>query len=125
MMIFINECYKVGKVYREYANGFIKLINPIVPHIAEELWEILGHNNTIAFESWPNYDDTKLIDSTKEIAVQVNGKVRATINILVDEDEESVKTKALACENVKRHLEGLTVLKVLVIKNKIVTIVAK
>ena len=125
MMIFINECYKVGKVYREYANGFIKLINPIVPHIAEELWEILGHDNTIAFEAWPNYDDTKLIDSTKEIAVQVNGKVRATINILVDEDEESVKAKALACENVKRHLEGLTVLKVLVIKNKIVTIVAK
>jgi len=125
MMIFINECYKVGKVYREYALGFIKLINPIVPHIAEELWEMYGHNNTIAYESWPTYDESKLIDDTKEIAVQVNGKVRATINISVDEDEESVKEKALACENVKKHLEGLTILKVLVIKNKIVTIVAK
>jgi len=125
MMIFINECYKVGKVYREYALGFIKMINPIVPHIAEELWEIYGHNNTIAYEPWPTYDSTKLVDDTKEIAVQVNGKVRATINISLDESEDSVKEKALACENVKKHLEGLSIQKVLVIKNKIVTIVAK
>ena len=125
MMIFINECYKVGKVYREYALGFIKLINPIVPHIAEELWEMYGHDTTIAYESWPVYDESKLVDDTKEIAVQVNGKVRATININVDEEEESVKEKALSSPNVVKHLEGLTILKVLVIKNKIVTIVAK
>ena len=125
MMIFINECYKVGKVPYEYACDFVKLISPIVPHIGEELWEMLGHNETIAYESWPEYDESKIVEDTKEIAVQVNGKVRATINILVDEDEESVKEKALACENVKKHLEGLTILKVMVIKNKIVTIVAK
>ena len=125
MMIFINECYKVGKVYKEYALGFVKLISPIVPHLGEELWELLGNNNTIAYESWPIYDETKIIEDTKEIAVQVNGKVRATINILVDEDEESIKEKALNCENVKRHLEGLNVVKILVIKNRIVTIVAK
>ena len=125
MMIFINECYKTNKVYKEYAEGFVKLISPIVPHLGEELWEILGHDNTISYESWPIYDESKILEDTKEIAVQVNGKVRGTISILVDELEESIKEKALACENVKRHLEGLTVQKILVIKNRIVTIVAK
>ena len=125
MMIFINECYKVGKVYKEYACGFVKLISPIVPHLGEELWEMLGHTDTIAYESWPTYDESKIVEDTKEIAVQVNGKVRATINILVDENEDTIKEKALACDNVKRHLEGLTVQKILVIKNRIVTIVAK
>ena len=125
MMIFINECYKVGKIYYDYACGFVKLISPIVPHLGEELWEILGHDNTIAYECWPSYDDSKIVEDTKEIAVQVNGKVRATINILVDEDEESIKEKALSCDNVKRHLDGLVVQKILVIKNRIVTIVAK
>ena len=125
MMIFINECYKTNKIYKEYASGFVKLISPIVPHLGEELWELLGNNNTIAYESWPTYDESKIVDDMKEIAVQVNGKVRATINILIDEDEESIKEKALACENVQRHLEGLEVQKILVIKNRIVTIVAK
>ena len=125
MMIFINEFYKVGYIPYEYACGFVKVFSPIVPHLGEELWEILGHNETIAYETWPSYDESKLVESTKEIAVQVNGKVRATINISVDEDEESVKNKALECDNVKRHLEGLEVVKILVIKNKIVTIVAK
>ena len=125
MMIFINECYRVGKVYYEYACGFVKLISPIVPHLGEELWQLLGHENTIAYENWPVYDESKIVEDTKEIAVQVNGKVRATINISLDEDEESIKEKALNCDNVKRHLDGLTVQKILVIKNRIVTIVAK
>jgi len=125
MMIFINECYKVGHVPYEYACGFVKVFSPIVPHLGEELWELLGHDKTIAYEEWPSYDESKLVEDTKEIAVQVNGKVRATINISVDEDEESVKSKALECENVKKHLEGLEIVKILVIKNKIVTIVAK
>ena len=125
MMIFINECYRVGKVYYDYACGFVKLISPIVPHLGEELWGMLGHDKTIAYESWPVCDESKIIDDTKEIAVQVNGKVRATININIDENEDSIKEKALACDNVKRHLDGLEVQKILVIKNRIVTIVAK
>ena len=125
MMIFVNECYKVGKLFKEYAEGFVKLISPIVPHLGEELWELLGHDNTIAYEGWPIYDESKIVEDTKEIAVQVNGKVRATISITVGEAEESIKEKALACENVKRHLEGLNVVKILVIKDRIVTIVAK
>jgi len=125
MMIFINECYKVGKVYRDYACGFVKLISPIVPHLGEELWELLGHNNTIAYENWPIFDESKIVEDTKEIAVQVNGKVRATISITIGESEESIKEKALNCDNVKRHIEGLTIVKILVIKDRIVTIVAK
>ena len=125
MMIFVNECYKNQKVYYEYACGFVKLISPIVPHLGDKLWELLGHSDTIAYESWPLYDEGKIVDDTKEIAVQVNGKVRATINITTNESEESVKEKALACDNVKKHLEGLNVVKILVIKDRIVTIVAK
>ena len=125
MMIFVNECYRVGKVYREYALGFVKMISCIVPHLGEELWEILGHDKTIAYEKWPEYDESKIVEDTKEIAVQVNGKVRGTISIMANEDEESIKEKALNCPNVVKHLEGLKIEKILVIKNRIVTIVAK
>ena len=112
MMVFINECYKEEKVPYEYACGFVKLLNPVAPHITEELWELLGHNNTIAYEPWPTYDETKIIEDTKEIAVQVNGKVRGTVQIGTNEKEESIKEKALNLDNVKKHLEGLTVVKI-------------
>lgn len=125
MMIFINAVYKEDNFPKNYAEGFVKLLNPVSPHIAEELWEMLGHNNTIAFESWPSYDNSKIIEDEKEIAVQVNGKVRATINVLVNEDEESMKEKALKCDNVIKHIDGKEVVKVIVIKGKIVNIVVK
>ena len=125
MMIFINAVYKEDVFPKEYAEGFVKLLNPVAPHIGEELWEMLGHNETIAFEKWPTWDESLLGEDEKEIAVQVNGKVRATVKILVDEDEESIKEKALAEENVQRHIEGKEVVKVIVIKGKIVNIVVK
>ena len=125
MMIFINAVYKEEIFPKEYAEGFVKLLNPVAPHIGEELWEMLGHNNTIAFEAWPKYDESKIVEDEKEIAVQVNGKVRATIKIAVDESEESIKEKALEEENVKRHTEGKEIVKMIVIKGKIVNIVVK
>ena len=125
MMIFINAVYKEEVFPREYAEGFVKLLNPVAPHIGEELWEMLGHDKTIAYEEWPKYDDAKISDDEKEIAVQVNGKVRATIKIGVDEDEESIKAKALEEENVKRHTDGKEIVKMIVIKGKIVNIVVK
>ena len=125
MMIFINAVYKEEVFPKEYAEGFVKLLNPVAPHIGEELWEMLGHTGTIAYEAWPTYDESKLSDDEKEIAVQVNGKVRATIKIAVDEAEDSIKAKALEEENVKRHMEGKEVVKVIVIKGKIVNIVVK
>ena len=125
MMIFINAVYKEEVFPREYALNFVKLLNPVCPHIAEELWEMLGNNNTIAFESWPEYDESKLVENTKTIAIQVNGKVRGEVTISVDESEEQIKEKALLCENVKKHLEGKEVVKVIVIKGRIVNIVVK
>ena len=125
MMIFINAVYKEEVFPKEYAEGFVKLLNPVAPHIGEELWEMLGHNNTIAFEAWPTYDAAKIVEDEREIAVQVNGKVRATIKISVDEDEESIKAKALEEENVKRHTDGKEIVKMIVIKGKIVNIVVK
>ena len=124
MMIFTNEVYKVGKLPREYAEGFVKLIYPIVPHIGEEMWQQLGHDKTIAFESWPTYDPTKLVLNTIKMAVSVNGKPRATIEVAVDESEENIKAIALNEEGVKRHTEGKEIKKIIVVKGKIINIVA-
>ena len=96
----------------------------MAPHITEELNQEMGYD-ILATAKWPVCDESKLVEDEREIAVQVNGKVRGTINIRMDEDEETIKNRALALENVKKHLEGLEVIKIMVIKNKIVTIVAK
>ena len=125
MMIFINAVYKEEVFPKEYAEGFVKLLNPVAPHIGEELWEMLGHDETIAFEKWPTWDESLLGEAEREIAIQVNGKVRATITIGVDESEDSIKEKAFAEENVKRHTDGKEIVKVIIIKGKIVNIVVK
>lgn len=126
MMIFMNELNNKTSIHRNYAEGFIKLLNPICPHITEEIWNtVLGYQGTIAYEEWPKYDEEKLIEKEKEIAVQVNGKVRATIIINVDDSEDVIKEKAMNEENVLRHIEGKDVVKVIVIKGKIVNIVVK
>ena len=123
MMIFVNEVYRVGKLPREYAEGFVKLISCITPHLGEEMWEKLGHKETIAYEKWPTYDPNKLEANTVKIAVSVNGKLRATIEIEKDLDDESVKKVALAQENVIKFTEGHEIKKIIVVKNKIVNIV--
>ena len=125
LMVFMNAVYKEEVLPKEYAEGFVKLMNPICPHITEEMWERLGHNSTIALEPWPTYDESKTIDDTISIGVQVNGKLRGTIEITQDEDEESIKSKALAHENVMKFTEGKEIVKVIVIKGKIVNIVIK
>ena len=125
MMVFMNAVYKEEVLPKEYAEGFVKLINPIAPHMAEEMWERLGHDKTIAYEPWPTYDEAKTIDDTISIGVQVNGKLRGTIEITQDEDEESIKSKALSHENVIKFTEGKEIVKVIVIKGKIVNIVIK
>ncbi len=126
MMIFMNALNNKTSISRTYAEGFIKLLNPICPHITEEIWNtVLGHNNTIAYEEWPQYDEEKLVEKEKEIAVQVNGKVRATINISFDDNEDIIKEKALKEDNVLRHIEGREIIKIVVIKGKIINIVVK
>ncbi len=123
MMIFINEVYRVGKLPKKYAEGFVKLISCITPHIGEEMWEKLGHKDTIAFESWPTYDPSKLETNMVKMAVSVNGKLRATLDVEKDTDDEKVKALALELENVKKFTDGLMIRKIIVVKNKIVNIV--
>ena len=124
MMIFINEVYKVKKLPREYAEGFVKMISCITPHIGEEMWEKLGHNNTIAYEKWPTYDESKLVLNTITIAVQICGKTRGTIEVNADASEKEIEEVALASSLVKSRIEGKTIKKIIVIKNKIINIVA-
>ena len=125
MMIFVNTATKEDVLPKEYAEGFVKLLSPVAPHIAEELWNRLGHNDTITYEAWPTYDEAKLVEDTVEIPVQVNGKVRATIQIAVDASEEEVKNIVHENANVQTQLEGKTVVKEIYVKNKIYNIVVK
>ena len=125
MMIFINAVNKEEILPRVYAEGFIKLLNPIAPFITEEIWELLGHEETIAYEPWPAYDETKLEESTIEIGVQVNGKLRGTISIEKDMDKDKVLKIAKENENVLNHIKGKTIVKEIVVPNKIVNIVVK
>ena len=123
MMVFINEGYKAEQISKEYVEGFVKLISPIVPHIAEELWSILGHNNTIVYEAWPTFDESKLVDNEVEIPVQIKGKVRAKLHVAKDATKEELEALALASEQVQQWLEGQEVKKIIAIPGKMVNIV--
>ena len=124
MMIFINEAYKTNTLYRDYAEGFVKMLSCFAPHICEEMWQAMGHDTTITYEAWPAYDESMLVEETREIAVQVNGKLRGVISVSVDADETSIQEAAFALKNVQAQIEGKQIKKVIVIKNKIVNIVA-
>ena len=126
MMIFVNAANKEDVFPKEYAEGFIKLLNPLCPHITEEIWsEVFGHKDTIAYEKWPTYDEKKLEDSEITIGVQVNGKLRGTISIPKDLSKEETEKKAKENENVIKFTEGHEIVKVIVIPGKIVNIVVK
>lgn len=125
MMIFVNEAYKAKTLYRPYAEGLVKMLACIAPHICEEMWQQLGHEETITYAAWPTYEEDKLVVSTIEIAVQVNGKVRGRMSINKDQEAESVKEQALSLDNVKAHTEGKEIKKIIYVPNKIVNIVVK
>ena len=124
LMILTNAYDDQEKITKEDYHLLLTLLNPVAPHITEELNQELGYN-PLCYEKWPTYDESKLIEEEKEIAVQVNGKVRATITININDSEDVVKEKALDQENVKRFTEGKEIAKVIVIKGKIVNIVVK
>ena len=123
MMIFTNEAYKHPKIAREYLEGFLKLLSPIAPHIAEELWEKLGHNETITYETWPTYDDSKTKEQLVTIVVQINGKVRDKIEVSADLDQEEIKKIALGSSKVQEYIGNNPLRKVIVVPNKLVSIV--
>lgn len=124
MMIFVNECYKQEKVSKEYIEGFVKLLYPITPHIGEELWQRLGHEDTITYEPWPTYDASKLVEDEVEIVIQVMGKVRSKMTVPRDISKEELEEKALADEKVKKWIDGKTIRKIIVVPGKLVNIVA-
>lgn len=125
LMILLNKFEEQEEITKDDYRTFLILLNPIAPHITEELNEKYALGEAICKSSWPKYDIAKTVDQEKEIAVQVNGKVRATITININEDEESIKEKALTAENVKNHTAGKEIVKVIIIKGKIVNIVVK
>ncbi|MET3683601.1 leucyl-tRNA synthetase [Alkalibacillus flavidus] len=124
MMVFINDCYKADHVPREYAEGFVKLIAPIAPHLGEELWSTLGYQDTITYEDWPTYDESKLVEDTVEIVLQVMGKVRSKAEVPKDADEEQLREIAMNDETIQEWIEGKTVRKVIAVPGKLVNIVA-
>ena len=126
LMIFINSVYKTDIFPKEYAEGFVKLLNPVAPHITEELWNtVLGGMSSISYAEWPKYDEMKIIDEEIKLPIQVNGKVKTTITIPLDSDEETVKNIAHNNSTIMRVLEGKNIVKEIYVKNKIYNIVAK
>ena len=126
MMIFVNAVYKEDSWNLEYAKNFIKLLNPIVPHITEEIWnEVFDNKETIAYEPWPTYDESKLKDDVYEMVVQVNGVLRGKVEVPVSYTEDEMKEIAKKIEKVKKIIEGKTIIKEIVIPRKLVNIVVK
>ncbi|ADE71850.1 MULTISPECIES: leucine--tRNA ligase [Priestia] len=124
LMVFINDAYKVDVLPKQYVEGFVKLLAPICPHTTEELWSKLGHEDTISYEAWPAFDEAKLVDDEVEIVVQINGKVRAKVNVPAEASREELQDIAMANEDVKEFIEGKTVRKVIAVPGKLVNIVA-
>ncbi|CQR48188.1 Leucine--tRNA ligase [Paraliobacillus sp. PM-2] len=124
MMVFVNEAYKADQISKDYAEGFVKLLSPVAPHLTEELWNKLGHDDTVAYQSWPAFDEAKLVESEVEIVIQVMGKVRAKMMVNKDATKEELEEKALDNEAIKERLEGKTVRKVIAVPGKLVNIVA-
>lgn len=125
MMIFVNECYKAETLYEEYAKGFVKLLSVFAPHLGEEMWQvILKQEGTIAYAEWPTYDESVLVESEVEIVVQVNGKLRGKFRIAAGSDEDALKEEAMKLPNVQTQIEGKTIRKIIVIKGRVVNIVA-
>ena len=125
MMIFINAVYKEDVFPLEYATNFVKILNPIAPFMTEEIWQMLGHDKTIAYEEWPTYDEEKTKEESFEMVVQVNGKVRGKIEVSMETSKEEMETLAKELDNVKKYIDGKEIIKVITVPKKLVNIVIK
>ena len=123
MMIFINNAYKENVVPKKYAEGFLQLLNPVAPHITEELWNKLGHSDTITYSKWPTYDEEKTKNDTINLPIQINGKLKATIQIATDEAEENIKEAVHKA--IESKLDGKSIVKEIYVKNRIYNVVVK
>ena len=126
MMIFVNAVYKEDCMSLEQAEGFIKLLNPLCPHITEEIWQtVFNHENTIAYEKWPTYDESLMVDDSFEMVVQVNGKIRGKIEVSTDTSRDEMVKLAKEIDNVQAFIYGHDIVKEIVVPGKLVNIVVK
>ncbi|MES2470617.1 MAG: class I tRNA ligase family protein [Patescibacteria group bacterium] len=125
MMIAVNEFEKAETISREHYEMLIKLLAPFAPHITDELWTELGNKQSIHISMWPQYNATKITETTQQMAVQINGKVRANIVSRADASDEEIKKLALGHNDVAKWLDGKEIMKVIIVKNKLVNIVVK
>ncbi len=125
MMIFVNEVTRREIRPRQILEPFVLVLAPFAPHVAEELWRILGHDKSLAYEPWPSYDESKLKQTEVEVVFQVNGKLRSKISVAVDTQEKELETLSLADDGVRRYVDGKKVVKVIVVKNKLVNVVVQ
>ena len=124
LMTMLNEFYDKGVNRAEYKT-FLALLNPFAPHITEELWQQLGETGLLSVAPWPTYDEAKTVESTVELAVQVNGKLKCTIKLAVDADKQTAIDTAMAEEKVQHAIEGKQIVKQIVVPGKIVNLVVK
>ncbi len=125
LMIFNNEMMKMDKRYREPCETFVKLLHPFAPHIAEEMWSILGHNESLTNVAWPEADHSKAVENTVEVVFQVNGKVRAKASVAKDMDKAALEKLALDNDRVKEFTKGMQVVKIIAVPGKLVNVVVK
>jgi len=123
MMIFVNHLSKQTIKPKSVVEKFILILAPFSPHIAEELWQRLGHTNSLTYEPWPEYDEELIKEKEIELAVQVNGKIKDRIVVAAEADEEQIKQKAMTCEKVIAAMAGKEPKKIIVIKSRLVNIV--
>ncbi len=124
LMSLVNQFYDKGVNRAEYET-LLKIVNPFAPHVTEELWQMLGHDTVLSLEAWPEYDEAKTVESSVEIGVQVNGKIKSTIQLPIDCEQQQAIDTALADEKVKHAVDGKTIVKTIVVKNKIINLVVK
>ena len=125
MMVFVNEAYKTDVLPKVFAEGLVKLLSPIAPHLCEELWSYLGHEETLAYEPWPTFDAAKLVDDEIEVVVQVNGKLRGRAKISKEATKDEMEQAAFNLPTVQEHTKDKQIVKVIVVLGKLVNIVVK
>ena len=125
MMIFVNDAAKLNAIPTSLMKDFVKLIYPYAPHLGEELWQKLGNKDTITYEPWPQYNEEFCKDDSCNIVVQINGKIRDKFEIALNTEKDVLQAKALETDGAKKFLEGKEIVKIIVVPNKLVNIVAK
>jgi len=123
MMVFVNEATKADAVPRAWFEDFVKILSPFAPHLAEELWQGLGHTESIAYAPWPRYDESKLVRDTMVIGIQVSGKLRGQIEVPVDATEQSILAAAKADDKVQAFIAGKPIKREIYVKGRLVNLV--